>query len=88
MEICKELSIEFPDPESFCCIQKNRSTSKNRSRSKEDKKIKEGIDLLMKRELEGMEIFVCWTSKEFGHFSSRCPKRVIKYRKISLSNED
>ena len=42
----------------------------------------------MKREPEGMEIFVCWTCKEFGHFSSRCRERVIKSTKCSLSDED
>ena len=56
-ELCTKLSIEFQDPESFCCIQKNRGTSKDRFISEEDKKVKEGIDLLMKREPEGMEFF-------------------------------
>ena len=35
-----------------------------------------------------MQIFVCWTCKEFGHFLSRCPKRVRKSRKSSLFDED
>ena len=35
-----------------------------------------------------MEIFACWTCKEFGHFSSTCPKRVRKTRKSFLSDED
>ena len=86
--MCKELGIEFLDLESLCSIQNNRGTSKDRFRSKEHKKIQKPIDLLMKKEPKVMEIFVCCTCKEFGHFSSRCPKRVIKYRKISLSNED
>lgn len=67
---------------------KNRSTRKDKSRSKEDIKIKEGIYLLTKREPEGMKNFVCWTCKYFGHFSSRCPKRLRKTRKNSLSDED
>ena len=53
-EMCKELRIEFPNPKSFCCIQKNISTSKDRFKYEEDMKIKEGIDLLMKRESKGM----------------------------------
>ena len=73
-----DLSIEFLD----------RGTRKDRSRSEEDMEIKEGIDLLMKREKEGMEIFACWTCNEFGHFSSTCHKRIMKSRKISLPNED
>ena len=88
LDFCKEQSIEFSDQESFYCIQKKSSTSKYRSISKEDIKIKEGIDLLTRREPKGMKKFVCWTCKEFGHFSSRCPKRVRKYRKSSLSDED
>ena len=63
-KMCKEVTIEFLDPKSFCCIQKNRSTSKDRFRSKEDKKMKKGIDLLMKREPEGME------KKIAGHVKS------------------
>ena len=86
-DLCKEQSIEFLDPKFFCCIQKNKSTSKDRSRSEEDIKIKEGIDLLTKREPEGMKIFVCWICKEFGHFSSRCPKRLRKARKNLLSDQ-
>lgn len=35
-----------------------------------------------------MKIFICWTCKELGHFSSRCPRRVQKSRKSSLSDED
>lgn len=35
-----------------------------------------------------METFVCWKYKVFGHFLYRCPKRVRKNRKSSLSNED
>ena len=83
-----KLNIECPDLESFCCIQKNRSTSKDRSKLEEDMKIKKGIYLLMKRELEGMKIFIFWTCTKICNFSSRCPKRVRKYRKSSLSDED
>ena len=42
----------------------------------------------MKREPEGMEIFVCWTCKEFGLFLSRYPKRERKSRQSSLFDED
>lgn len=79
--LCKEKSIEFTNLESFYCIQGNNSTSTNEARSKEDIKVKEGIDLLTKMELEGMKFFVCWTCKEFGHFSSKCPKRLRKTKK-------
>lgn len=34
-----------------------------------------------------MKFFVCWTWKEFGHFSSRYPKRLRKNRKNVLSNK-
>ena len=84
--LCKEQSIDFSNPESFYCIQENRSTIKDRSRSKEDIKIKEGIDLLMKREPKCMNNFF-WTCNEFGHFSTRCPKRLRKTRKNLLSDK-
>lgn len=66
LQLCIQLSIEFLD----------RNKSKDRYRSKEDMKIKQGIDLLMKREPEGMEFFSCWICNEFGNFSSTCPKRI------------
>lgn len=87
-KLCIEQKIEFLDPKSFCYIQNNRSSNKDKSRSEEDKKIKEGIDLVMKRELEGIKICVCWICKEFGHFSFRCSTRVRKIRKSSLSDDD
>ena len=87
-KFCIELRIDFLDLEFFCCLQKNRSTRIDRSKSKEDMKMKEGIDLLMKRDPKGMEIFVCWPCKEFGHFPSKCPKRVRKTRKSLLSDKD
>ena len=52
----------------------------SRSRNEEDKKIEEGIALLVKREPDGKKIFKCWTCQEYGHFASKCPKRVKKYR--------
>ena len=50
------------------------------SRSKEDKKIEEGIALLVRRETDGKKIFKCWTCDEYGHFTSKCPKREKKFR--------
>ena len=40
-----------------------------------DKKIEEGIALLVRREKDGKKIFKCWTCDEFGHYASKCPKR-------------
>ena len=54
--------------------------SNKRSRNEEDKKIEEGIALLLKREPDGKKIYKCWTCQEYGHFASKCPKRVKKYR--------
>ena len=34
-----------------------------------------------------MNIFVCWTFKDFGYFSSKCPKRLRKERKNLLSGK-
>ena len=34
-----------------------------------------------------MKFFVCWTCKEFGHFSSRCSKRLRKTRKNLLCDK-
>lgn len=84
---CKEQIINFLDLESFYYIQGNRITRKGRSRSKEDMKIKDSIDLFTKRKSEHRKFFVCWKCKEFDHFSSRCPKRVRKNRKILLPNQ-
>ena len=84
----KEQIIEFTNPEYFCFIKENRSTRKDRSRSQEDMKIKESIDLLMKREPEGMDIFLCWTCKEFGHFLFRWLKRVRKTRKSARFDDE
>ena len=55
--------------------------SSNRGKSNKDMKIDEGIALLVKRELEGEKNFKCWTCKEYGHFASKCPKRVKKFRR-------
>ena len=66
-ELCTYLSIEFLD----------RGTSKDKFRSKENMKIKEGIDLVMKREKEGMNFFSCWICNEFGNYASTCPKRIM-----------
>ena len=53
----------------------------SRVKLEEDKKIDEGIALLLKRELEGKRVFKCWTCKEYGHFASNCPKRENKYKR-------
>ena len=36
----------------------------------------------MRRELKGNKIFKCWTCKEYGHYSSKCPKKVKKYKNL------
>lgn len=41
----------------------------------------EGIALLVRRELEGKKIFKYWTCNKFGHYSSKCPKRVKNYKR-------
>ena len=88
LDLCKEQNIEFTDLGSFCCIQRKNNTSEDRSKTEDDTKIKEGIDLLTRREPEVMKFLVCWTCKEFGHFSSKCPKRLRKSRRNFLSNKD
>ena len=55
-------------------------SNKNREKEVEEKKIEEGLALLMKRELGGSRILVCWTCKELGHYSYKCPKREKKYK--------
>ena len=49
--------------------------SSSRTRSDEDRRIEEGISLLVRREKDGKKIFKCWTCDEFGHYASKCPKR-------------
>ena len=63
----------------------SRSTSarvdfSNSSRFEEDKKIEEGIALLVRREKHGKKIFNCWTCDEYGHYASKFPKREKKFR--------
>ena len=48
--------------------------------SDEDKKIEEGIALLVRREKDGKKIFKSQTCDEFGHYASKCPKREKKYK--------
>ena len=48
----------------------------------EDKKIEEGIALLVRREKHGKKIFKCWTCNEVGHYASKCPKRENKSKGI------
>ena len=50
-----------------------------RSIFEEDRKIKEEISLLVRREPNGKIIFKCWTCNEFSHYASKCPKREKKY---------
>ena len=49
-------------------------------RSDEEKKIEEGVALLIRREKDGNKKFKCWTWNEFGHYASKCPKREKKYK--------
>ena len=64
LDLCKEQNIGFTDPESFYYIQIKNNTSEDRSKIEDDTKIKGGIDLLTKREPEGMKfLFV-------GHIKS------------------
>ena len=63
----------------------SRSTStrgyfSSSSRSEEDRKIEEGVALLVRREKGGKNFFKCWTCNEFGHYASKFPKREKKYR--------
>ena len=55
-------------------------SNNNISRYEEDRKIEEGITLLVRRELDGKKIVKCWTCNVFGHFPSKCPKREKKYK--------
>ena len=50
------------------------------SRSEEDKKTKEEVALLVRREIWCKKIFKCWTCDEYGHYASKCPKREKKYK--------
>ena len=43
--------------------------------------IDEGISFILKRELKGEIIFKYWTCIEYGHFTSKYPKRVKKFRR-------
>ena len=45
-----------------------------------DEKIKEGVALLVEREVDGKKIFKCWTCNEYGHYASKFPKRENKYK--------
>lgn len=55
-----------------------RGNFSSSSRSDEDRKIEEGVALLVRREKYGKKIFKCWTCNEFGHYASKCPKREKK----------
>ena len=48
------------------------------NKSNEDK-IEEGVALLVKRGKDGKKIFKCLNCNEYGHSSSKFPKRVKKY---------
>ena len=50
------------------------------SRFNEDKKIKEGITLLVRREKNGKKIFKCWTCDKFGNYACKCSKREKNYK--------
>ena len=52
--------------------------SSSQTRVEEEHKIEEGLSRLMKREPKGNKIYKCWTCNEYGHYSSKCPKRVRK----------
>ena len=45
-----------------------------------DEKIKEGVALLVEREVDGKKVFKCWTCNEYGHYASKCPKIENKYK--------
>ena len=49
-------------------------------KSKEEKKIDEAVALLVRRGKWGKKIFKCWTCDEYGHYTSKFPKREIKYK--------
>ena len=55
--------------------------SNKKSKFGEDRRIEEGIYLLVRRELDGKIISKCWTFNEFGHYASKCPKREKMYKK-------
>ena len=40
-----------------------------------DEKIKEGVALLIEREVDGKKIFKFWTCNEYGHYASKFSKR-------------
>ena len=50
------------------------------SRSDEDRKIEEGVALLVRKENDGKKIFKYWICNEFGHYASKCPKREKRYK--------
>lgn len=52
----------------------------NWSKSKEDRRVEEGIVILVSREPDGERIFKCWNCNELGHYSSKFPKREKKYK--------
>ena len=54
--------------------------SSSRTRYDENKKIEEGIELLVRKEKKGNNIFKCWTCNEFCHYASKFPKREKKYK--------
>ena len=55
--------------------------SNSRSRYEEDRKIEQGIALLVRREPDGKNFFQYWACNEFDHFSSKCPKREKMYKR-------
>ena len=59
--------------------------SSKQTKVDEDKKIEKGLALLMKREPKGKTIFKCWTFNEYGHYSSKFPKRAKKFKKPNKS---
>ena len=50
------------------------------SRYDEDKKIEEGVALLVRKEKDGKNFFKCWTFNEFSQYASKYPKREKKYK--------
>lgn len=90
-------SRDFPRVEFFfstlsVCLSLSRSVStsgdyarRNKSRSQEYKRIEEGISLFVRRELGSKIIFECWACNEFGHYTSKFPKREKKYKKNFMS---
>ena len=47
---------------------------------KKDKKIEEGIALLVRREKDGKKIFKSWNCDEYDHYAYKFPKREKKTR--------